>query len=160
MPQSLDKVWTDLSFELEAIFSEIRQATNWPAHFDSTDLGPNITTPALDQCWVTRNQRTVVVCKMRLMSRPEGEHERTFQFRLDAAAALPVIRIEGDTVFDVVSKTFESLNDDQSTDTSLCQGRGRQNHFVDRRFHLAVGPKTPQRVASKTGQREPDLLLK
>ena len=96
MAQSLDKVWTDLCYELEATFFEIRQATDWRAHFDSTDVGPNITTPAYDQCWLTRNKRTVAVCRMRLMSRPEGDNERTFQFRLDAAAALPVIRLEDD----------------------------------------------------------------
>ena len=96
MPQSLDKVWTDLCFELEATFSEIRQATNWLAHFDSADVGPSITTPTYDHCWVTRNKRTDVICMMRLTSRPEGDNERTFQFRLDAAAALPVIRLEED----------------------------------------------------------------
>lgn len=96
MPQSLDKVWTDLCFELEATFSEIRQATHWPAHFDPADVGPSITTPTYDHCWVTRNKRAVVECKMRLASRPAGDNERSFQFRLDAAAALPVIRLEDD----------------------------------------------------------------
>ncbi len=96
MPQSLDKVWTDLCYELEAIFADIREATGWPAHFDSTDVGPNITTPTYDQCWVTRNKRTMVECKMRLALRPAGDNERSFEFRLDAAAALPVIRLEED----------------------------------------------------------------
>ena len=96
MLQSLDKVWTDLCFELEATFFEIRQATNWLAHFDPADVGPSITTPTYDHCWVTRNKRTVVECKMRLTSRAEGDNERSFEFRLDAAAALPVIRLEED----------------------------------------------------------------
>jgi hypothetical protein len=40
MPQNLDQVWADLYFELEATFAEMRQATNWLADFESTDVGP------------------------------------------------------------------------------------------------------------------------
>lgn len=97
MPQSLDQVWADFYFELEATFAEIRQATSWLAHFEATDTGPKISTPTFDQCWITRNRRTDVICTMRWTSRSEGDNERIFQFRLEAAAARPVIRLEGET---------------------------------------------------------------
>jgi hypothetical protein len=96
MTQNLDQVWADLYFDLQATFAEMKQATSWPAHFESTDVGPKITTATFDRCWLTRQDRTEVICTMQLNSPGEGREEHTFRFRLDATADAPVIRLDGE----------------------------------------------------------------